>query len=149
MFTCSDFLPVSFSCVYFLFSPYVSSGNLLRVGISWSSAPLWIVWPSASILRLLLEKMPTRRQHFFMPFAHGNSSLCGYPGLVVNESKMRKRKPLKAFVSLAFEVFSLSETSISYLRLFTPLVVIAGKQFLLPFHRYLEVFSSSYCHSCF
>ena len=67
-----------------------------------------------------------------MPFAHGNSSLCGYPGLVINESKMRKRKPLKAFVSLAFEVFSLSETFISYLRLFTPLWLLQVNSFSFP-----------------
>ena len=59
--------------------------------------------------------------HALCPCYHGNSSLCGYQGLVVNEGKMRKRKSLKAFVSLAFEVFYLSETFISYLRLFTPL----------------------------
>ena len=29
------------------------------------------------------------------------------------------------------------------------IVIIAGKQFLLPFHRQLEVFCCSYCHTYF
>ena len=84
VFTCSYPLPINFSCVYFINFPLCAPGNLLRMGIFRSSALLWIVQSLASRLRFLLEKMSTRRQHFFIPAScyYGNSSLGGYPSSV-------------------------------------------------------------------
>ena len=127
VFTCSYPLPVSFPCVSLSFFPL---SNLLSVSSALkSSAPLWIVLPPASILRLLLEKMSTRWQHFsFTPLVTMvTASWEVIPGLIVNASRKRHRTSTN-FLSLYSLMFFSKLHFISYLRLFTP-VLFQGKSF--------------------
>ena len=104
----------------------MSPENLLSMGISWSSALLWIVWPSANILRLLLEKMSRRQQHFFIhsSYSHGNISLCVIPKSGCKWEQNETQVVTKSIACLLFDLFF--RWNFIFLRLSTPLQLFHG-----------------------
>ena len=123
----------------------MSPENLLSVVISWSSALLWIMWPSANILRLLLEKMSRRQQHFFIhsSYSHGNISLCVIPKSGCKWEQNETQVVTKSIACLLFDLFF--RWNFIFFKTINTVVVVSWKHFHLPFHRYVEEFSCGYC----